>query len=99
MFNFRGIGNSIGVFIFTFEGTGVYFNVRYAMVEPKRFKTVLNLSLGLSMIMYCLVGLLGYLAFGNTVDDIILFSFNDDVIVIQVIKVAYCVALILTYPI
>lgn len=69
------------------------------MVEPKKFKKVLNIAIFSGITIYCLVGFVGYMAFGNGVNDIILFSFSDDVIPVQVIKVCYCIALIFTYPI
>lgn len=98
-FNMSDIGNSIGVFIFTFEGIGVYFNIRNSMKQPTQFNKVLNSAITLGIIAYCLVGFLGYITFGSDVNDLILFNFSDDNIPIQIVQLAYCISLIFSYPI
>ena len=77
MLNMGDIGNSIGVFIFTFEGIGVYFNIRNSMIEPNRFNSVLNVAIAVGICIYCMVGFLGYMTFGSDVADLILFNFSD----------------------
>ncbi|KAL4446107.1 hypothetical protein ABPG74_021646 [Tetrahymena malaccensis] len=98
-FNISKMGGSIGVFIFSFEGVGVYFNVRNSMKQPTKFNSVLNYSISVAIALYILIGLIGYLTFGSGVNDIILFSFPDDNIPMQVVQFIYCISLILTYPV
>ncbi|EAR83755.1 transmembrane amino acid transporter protein (macronuclear) [Tetrahymena thermophila SB210] len=97
--NWSTIGKSIGVFIFTFEGIGVYFNIRHSMKQPSHFYKVLNYSISVAVTLYCSVGLIGYLTFGSGVNDIILFSFEQSNIPMQIIKFAYCISLIFSFPI
>ncbi|KAL4492590.1 hypothetical protein ABPG72_007703 [Tetrahymena utriculariae] len=81
--NLSKMGGSIGVFIFSFEGVGVYFNDRNSMKQPTKFNSVLNYSISVAIALYILIGLLGYLTFGSGVNDIILFSFPDQNIPMQ----------------
>lgn len=97
--NPTSMGSSIGVFIFAFEGVGVYFNIRNSMKQPSKFGSVLNYSITVAISLYCLIGLLGYLTFGKDVNDIILFSFREDNIPMQIIQFIYCISLIFTYPV
>jgi len=68
------------------------------MQEPKRFPAVLNLVVVILTVLYCCFGLLGYIAFGALTADIILFNFDKSVIAIFVIKILYCISLLLSVP-
>ncbi|KAL4490900.1 hypothetical protein ABPG72_008636 [Tetrahymena utriculariae] len=98
-FNFSSMGDSVGIFIFTFEGVGLYFDVRHSMQEPKRFFVVLNYVIYFALILYTSFGILGYLTFGSKVKDIILFNFDLTNPVLFVVQILYCISLILSYPI
>ncbi|EGR27997.1 transmembrane amino acid transporter protein, putative [Ichthyophthirius multifiliis] len=97
-FKFDGLGNSVGVFIFTFEGIGLYFDIRYSMKEPYRFKQVLEYTINFTILLYSLIALLGYITFGDNVQDVILFNLPINGFFFNFVQLCYCVALIFSYP-
>ncbi|KAL4491291.1 hypothetical protein ABPG72_021677 [Tetrahymena utriculariae] len=92
------MGSAIGLFVFAFEGTTLYFEIRSSMQEPTEFKKVLNYSLYIGIIFYGCIGLSGYLAFGSSVRDIILFNFPMTNPLYVFIQIFYCIAILLSYP-
>lgn len=55
-----------------------WLTIRNSMRNPEEFSEVLRYSIGGSVAVYASVGLAGYLAFGRSVHDIILFNFSMD---------------------
>ncbi|KAL4445498.1 hypothetical protein ABPG74_004572 [Tetrahymena malaccensis] len=92
------IGSAIGLFVFAFEGTTLYFEIRSSMQEPTEFKKVLSYSLYIGIALYGCIGLSGYLAFGSSVRDIILFNFPMTNPLYVFIQIFYCIAILLSYP-
>ncbi|EAS07842.1 transmembrane amino acid transporter protein (macronuclear) [Tetrahymena thermophila SB210] len=92
------MGSAIGLFVFAFEGTTLYFEIRSSMQEPTEFKKVLNYSLYIGIALYGCIGLSGYLAFGSGVRDIILFNFPMTNPLYVFIQIFYCIAILLSYP-
>ncbi|EGR28138.1 transmembrane amino acid transporter protein, putative [Ichthyophthirius multifiliis] len=100
VFNVQNFGQSIGVFIFTFEGIGLYFEVRDSMQNPNQFNIVLKYSFGLALFLYWFIAFLGYLSFGNQLKDLIIFNLPvQSQPFLIFIQMFYCIALLLSYPI
>merc|ERR1719487_2680893 len=62
----------IGTSVYAFEGIGVAIPIREAMLKPQDFKHVMSTTVLLIAAMLASFGFLGYLAYGPTVDPVIL---------------------------
>ena len=64
----------VGIAMFSLEGNAVALNVRASMKQPEYFEHAYSISIYVSCIVLCILGSLGYAAYGSQVEDIVLLS-------------------------
>lgn len=90
-FKWNSFGEAIGLFLFTFKGVTLYFEIRYfkisislsqfylhyrsSMEEPKDFVPLLKSTFVTTIGLHAVVGIAGYLTFGNSINESIFFNF------------------------
>lgn len=81
-----------------YEGIGTLIPIETSMAENRhRFPLYLHLAIGgLSVILACF-GILGYLVYGEEVEQIVTESFPPGVLIL-VVRFLLCIAILLTYP-
>ncbi|RUS18205.1 transmembrane amino acid transporter protein-domain-containing protein [Endogone sp. FLAS-F59071] len=87
----------IGTAVYSFEGIGLVIPIRDAMLHPDRFPAVLAGVMTLVALTLCLVGGLGYAAFGSDVRTVALFNLPPGPLV-STIQCLYALAIILSGP-
>mmetsp|Transcript_88142 Transcript_88142/g.247934 ORF Transcript_88142/g.247934 Transcript_88142/m.247934 type:complete len:611 (+) Transcript_88142:174-2006(+) len=97
-FDASGIPYFFGVSIYCFEGVGMVIPVRNSMKNTVKFKLVWGLAVFCVTFINGAVGLLGYVAFRERAEEIILNNLPQ-VHATTMVKVAFCVGLFFTYPI
>jgi len=95
--NFRGIPYFFGVAVYCFEGIGMVLPVLNGMKKPSKFKAIWGGACISVALLYIIFGLLGYAAFRSNVADVITTNLPP-LYVTNLMKVALCVGLLLTYP-
>mmetsp|Transcript_16648 Transcript_16648/g.42343 ORF Transcript_16648/g.42343 Transcript_16648/m.42343 type:complete len:432 (-) Transcript_16648:181-1476(-) len=95
--NFRGIPYFFGVAVYCFEGIGMVLPVLNGMKKPSSFKAIWGGACISVSLLYIFFGLLGYAAFRGQVADVITTNLPP-FYVTNLMKVALCVGLLLTYP-
>ena len=88
----------VGIAMFSLEGNAIALNVRASMKQPEYFEHAYSISIFTSCIVLCILGSLGYAAYGSQVEDIILLSLSNNSFSL-VAKLAYCLGILGTYPI
>ena len=86
----------MALLIFSYEGIGCILPLENEMKNPEDFSWVVNVGMGLSTILYLSMGVLGYIAFGNTIDGSITLNLPDTVFY-DAVKIAYAIAMFFTY--
>ncbi|KAL6299652.1 transmembrane amino acid transporter protein-domain-containing protein [Sparassis latifolia] len=89
---FMGIGKlgvSFGLFMAGFSGHAVIPSLARDMVDPSRFDLMINYAFGIATAVYAIIGIAGYLMFGNSVSD----EFSQDLAKYSVYPVLNKVAL------
>ncbi len=66
-----------GVVVYSYEGIGAVLPLENAMKTPQHVKPVVYIGMAIVAFMYLSVGLLGYLAYGNCVNSIIILSLHS----------------------
>lgn len=97
LFNVFGLTNFFGVSICVFEGVGMVLPVYNSMQKPASFKFVWGGAMALVTSLYLFFGVFGYVAYRETVNDIILSNLPTIPLTI-VVKISFCIGLYLTYP-
>ena len=87
-----------GVTTYCFEGIGMVLPVRNSMRNPESFKLIWGAACTAVAVLYLCFGCLGYVAFGDSVDEIITMNLPHGPLTVS-IKVSLCVGLLFTYPI
>ncbi|CAD8131453.1 unnamed protein product [Paramecium pentaurelia] len=85
----------IGVALFSFEAIGTLLDVRKSMQEPVKFPKIMTLVFSGCTMQFWIFGLLGSLSYGDTTNEIILFSLGDGA---EAFQILYAIALIITLP-
>mmetsp|Transcript_15290 Transcript_15290/g.33115 ORF Transcript_15290/g.33115 Transcript_15290/m.33115 type:complete len:550 (-) Transcript_15290:601-2250(-) len=93
-----GIAFFFGVAVYCFEGIGMVLPIRNSMQKPEDFKKIWGAAMGIVTVLYLSFGLVGYLAFRDTTDEIITRNLPPNGVSVLV-KVSLCVGLYFTYPI
>ncbi|XP_059059749.1 proton-coupled amino acid transporter-like protein CG1139 [Achroia grisella] len=91
----------IGITLFALEAVGVILALEYNMDCPKKFTGICGLfNLGMIAIMtlYTLVGVFGYLKYGNDLKASITLNLPSDQKKAQVAKVLFGIAIFLSFP-
>ena len=68
----------IGIAMFSVEGNCVTLNVRASMKQPEYFEHAYYIAIFISCLTLCILGSLGYAAYGSQVEDIILLSLSTN---------------------
>ncbi|CAO3626761.1 unnamed protein product [Cunninghamella blakesleeana] len=95
--NEKNFGLLIGTAIFTYEGVGLVIPITESMKEPKKFPKVLGWTMFGITIIFISVGFLSYLAFGNTVQTVILLNLPGTAAV-NTVQALYALAICLSIP-
>lgn len=98
MFSLSGIGTFFGVASFAMEGLGLIFPIRSTMQQKKDFRLIFHLTSAAVITLYMIFGILGSLALGNKLPDIVLFYFKKDNPVFYYLAFAYAVGIFLLLP-
>ncbi|CAK76991.1 unnamed protein product (macronuclear) [Paramecium tetraurelia] len=85
----------IGVALFSFEAIGTLLDVRKSMQEPAKFPKLMTLVFSGCTMQFWIFGLLGSLSYGDTTNEIILFSLGNGA---EAFQILYAIALIITLP-
>jgi amino acid permease len=97
MVNQADFGMMIGTAVFSFEGIGMVLPIVQGMKEPKRFPSVMNLGLVICLIVFTLIGSIGYIAYGDITQASVVANIPRIPLSITV-QVLYAIAMILTSP-
>ncbi|RUS34947.1 transmembrane amino acid transporter protein-domain-containing protein [Jimgerdemannia flammicorona] len=87
----------IGTAVYSFEGIGLIIPIRDAMLHPDQFPLVLAGVMTLVALVLCLIGGLGYIAYGSAVQTIALSNLPPESLV-SAIRCLYAFAIILSGP-
>ncbi|XP_072931466.1 proton-coupled amino acid transporter-like protein acs isoform X2 [Epargyreus clarus] len=91
----------IGITLFALEAVGVVLALEYNMEDPKRFVGLFGLfNIGMLIIMslYMVVGVFGYLKYGDSIKASLTLNLPQEQKKAQVAKVIFAVAIFLTFP-
>ncbi|XP_076232467.1 proton-coupled amino acid transporter-like protein acs isoform X2 [Calliopsis andreniformis] len=91
-----------GTVLFALEAIGVIMPLENEMKKPRTFiKTfgVLNFGMGAIVVLYTLLGFLGYICYGSTVGGSITFSLGEPQILAKSVQLLLALAIFFTHPI
>nr|XP_029715229.1 proton-coupled amino acid transporter-like protein pathetic isoform X2 [Aedes albopictus] len=89
-----------GTVIFALEGIGVVMSLENNMKTPQNFigcPGVLNIGMSVVVVLYALVGFLGYLKYGEDTKGSVTLNLPVEDILAQLVKIMIAVAIFLTY--
>ncbi|KAL6059620.1 Proton-coupled amino acid transporter 1 [Balamuthia mandrillaris] len=102
----RHVPVAFGMAVYAFEGIGVVLPAETSMKQPRKFPMVLTWVVVVSTINYIMFGLLCYLGFGHSTDDLITknlkeFANGNDVWVAfsYIVRILLLFTIFATYPI
>ncbi|KAI8973006.1 transmembrane amino acid transporter protein-domain-containing protein [Pilobolus umbonatus] len=79
-FNSNNFSVFIGTAVYSYEGIGLIIPIRDSMENPKRFPFILTCVMVLVACTLCLVGSLGYIAYGRHVETVALLNLPPGII-------------------
>lgn len=97
-FNPNGWSFFVGTAIFAFEGIGLIIPVQDSMRTPEKFPLILGLVILSSGILFLSIAVIGYLAFGDQVETIILQSLSTGGIIVALLQLIYSFAIMIATP-
>lgn len=97
-FKSRTAGLFVGMSIFTFEGVAMILPIQSSMKEPDLFWSVFSKTFAGIAALFTLFGLLGYVAWGNSVQTVVLLNLPHHSGLSATVKVGYMIALMLSVP-
>jgi len=86
--------------IFAMEGIGVVMPLENSMKHPDHFISklgILNIAMFIVVVLYAVIGFLGYVKFGDKVEGSVTLNLPDKDIAAQVVKILYAVAISFSY--
>lgn len=89
-----------GTVIFALEGIGVVMSLENNMKTPQHFigcPSVLNIGMSVVVVLYALVGFLGYLKYGEETHGSVTLNLPVEDVLAQLVKIMIAVAIFLTY--
>ncbi|KAI8063459.1 transmembrane amino acid transporter protein-domain-containing protein [Gongronella butleri] len=90
-FNPKHYSVFIGTAVYSFEGIGLIIPIRDAMEKPEKFPMVLSCVMFLIALTLCMIGTLGYIAFGDTVETVALLNLPPSTLA-NTVQFGYAVA-------
>ncbi|XP_012547428.2 proton-coupled amino acid transporter-like protein pathetic [Bombyx mori] len=90
----------ISTVVFAMEGIGVVMPIENEMAKPQHFlgcPGVLNVAMTVVVTLYGLVGLFGYMTFGDTVHGSVTLNLPKDDVLAQAAKILMALAILFTY--
>ncbi|KAL4491893.1 hypothetical protein ABPG72_006148 [Tetrahymena utriculariae] len=97
-YSFKESGNLIGVATYAFEGVGLVFHIKQSMKKKNDFNKILSFTMLICAITYILFGVVGVLAYGPKLNQIILMNIPYDGWVSLFCKVGYALGKLLCIP-
>jgi len=95
----QGLGKFLGSAIFAFEGVSlapyVYDSMR--LDRPNTFLLVLVAANTIAFLVYGFVGVFGFIAYGDDVEDVIYLNFPEGSLDVRLVEIVLCVVLLLTF--
>ena len=88
----------IGTSVLSYEGVACMIPIKECMQHPDHFKSVLTTATIVVCFVYVLVGLLGLLAFGDTVEQNVLISIGAHGAVSHMVSFLYIIAILCSLP-
>ncbi|XP_045784561.1 proton-coupled amino acid transporter-like protein CG1139 isoform X3 [Maniola jurtina] len=91
----------VGTTLFALEAVGVMLALEYNMEKPKRFVGLLglfNIGMVIIMLLYILMGVFGYLKYGDDIKASLTLNLPHDQKKAQAAKVIIAFAILLTFP-
>lgn len=88
----------IGTAIFAFEGIGLIIPVQDSMRHPEKFPLVLGLVLITITILMIVIASIGYLAYGEDIQTVILLNLPQTNFFVNLIQFFYSLAILLSTP-
>ncbi|CAG9558151.1 unnamed protein product [Danaus chrysippus] len=91
----------IGTTLFALEAVGVVLALEYNMEQPKRFVGffgLFNIGMAIIMSLYLLMGIFGYLKYGDNIKASITLNLPQNQKKAQAAKVIFAMAIFLTFP-
>ncbi|CCH43870.1 putative amino acid permease C3H1.09c [Wickerhamomyces ciferrii] len=88
----------IGTAIFAFEGIGLIIPVQDSMRHPEKFPLVLGLVIITITIMMITIAAIGYLAYGEDIQTVILLNLPQSNFFVNLIQFFYSLAILLSTP-
>lgn len=86
--------------IFAMEGIGVVMPLENSMKNPEHFITklgILNIAMFIVVVLYSVIGILGYIRFGEEVLGSVSLNLPPEEVPAQVVKILYAVAVFFSY--
>ncbi|RKP11714.1 transmembrane amino acid transporter protein-domain-containing protein, partial [Piptocephalis cylindrospora] len=97
-FNTADFALFIGTAVFTFEGIGLVIPIRDSMKEPQLFPKVLSRTMILVTFIFCSVGALSYLTFGDKVETVVLLNLPSGSTAVELVQLFYTLAILFSVP-
>lgn len=97
----EGLPIFIGTTLFAIEAVGVILALEYNMEKPKQFIGLFglfNLGMGMIISLYAIVGIVGYLKYGNNILASITLNLPETQKKAQVAKAFMAIAIFLSFP-
>ncbi|KAL4474446.1 hypothetical protein ABPG72_007845 [Tetrahymena utriculariae] len=98
-FDFSRIPMMIGVSIYAFEAIGLIFSIRNSVENPQQQFGAIFRNTNIVMVsVYIVFSVVAVIAYGDDMNEIILFSLPNDQKSVQFFQIMYAFALIMSYP-
>lgn len=96
--NWKDIALFLGTAIFTFEGIGTVIPIQQSMKNKHMFRPLLTWAIISILLVLVAFGILGYVAFGETVLGPITLNLPEDDIFVKIVLALYTLAVLFSYP-
>lgn len=97
-FDYSALPCAFTTILFSYEGVGVFFEIRSSVKESSELMKMLNWGFVLSAVIYIIFGTVSVLAYGDATESIIFLNLNQRNTFFIIIEFGYLVAIILGIP-